>query len=150
MSETSTEMAEFGAPRLLGRRMLNREQALEAWVVLLSLGAAGFCAALVGAGFRVSQPAALCLLAALALAAEHEGIRITPNVEVTIASLVCVFAAVVLGPVSGAVVALVGLLRDLPRRDADRPILRWATWTSIRVIATSGAGLAALAVGLGH
>ncbi|HEX5247419.1 MAG TPA: HD-GYP domain-containing protein [Gaiellaceae bacterium] len=101
------------------------------------------------AGYRVEHPAIVLLLAALALGAEHEGINLTPNVEVTIASLVCVFAAVVLGPLSGAVIAAVGLLRDLPRRDADRPILRWATWTSVRVIATATAGLAAAALGSG-
>jgi putative nucleotidyltransferase with HDIG domain len=86
------------------------------------------------------------VLAALALLAEHESINLTPNVEVTIASLVCIFAAVVLGPISGALVAAVGLLRDLPRRDTARPVLRWATWTSIRVLATVLAGLTAAAV----
>lgn len=128
------------------RTWWNREQALEAWVGLLVLGAAGLCLGLVGAGYRVEHPVAVAALAAIALAAEHEGISLTPNVEVTIASLVCIFAAVVLGPVSGAVVAVVGLLRDLPRRDTDRPVLRWATWTSIRVLATVTAGLAAAAV----
>jgi len=57
-----------------------------------------------------------------------------------------VFAAVVLGPLSGAVVGVVGLLRDLPRRDTERPILRWCTWTSIRVLATTFAGLSAAAI----
>jgi len=40
----------------------------------------------------------------------------------------------------------VGLLVDLPRRDVAQPILRWATWTSIRFMATAAAGLAAAAV----
>jgi putative nucleotidyltransferase with HDIG domain len=83
------------------------------------------------------------VLAALALAADYGSIRLSPLHEVTIASLVCVFAAVVLGPLSGAVVATAGLLRDLPRRDTAQPILRWATWTSKRVIAVVAAGLIA-------
>jgi putative nucleotidyltransferase with HDIG domain len=131
------------------RAWWTRERALEAWVVTLTLGAASLCVGLLAAGYRVEHPTIVLVLAALALGAEHESINLTPNVEVTIASLVCVFAAVVLGPISGAVIAAVGLLRDLPRRDADRPILRWATWTSVRVIATISAGLTAAVVGAG-
>jgi putative nucleotidyltransferase with HDIG domain len=113
---------------------------------MLVIGAVGLSIGLLSAGYRVHQPAAVAVLALLALGADHESIRLSPSVEVTIASLVCVFAAVVLGPVSGMVVAAVGLLRDLPRRDTDRPVLRWATWTSKRVIATGAAGITAAAV----
>lgn len=123
-----------------------RDRALEAWVGLLVVGAAGLCVGLVGLGYGIKQPIAVAVLSVLALAAEHEGIKLTPNLEVTIASFACIFAAVELGPLSGAVVATVGLLRDLPRRDTERPLLRWGTWTSIRVIATVAAGLAAAAV----
>ena len=124
----------------------SRERALEAWVFGLVLSAAGLCGGLVAAGYRLERPGIVAILAVLALVAEHESIQLTPTVEVTIASLVCVFAAVVLGPLSGAVVAAVGLLRDLPRTDTERPVLRWGTWTSIRVLATVAAGLAARAV----
>src|SRR5438477_795584 len=123
-----------------------RERALEAWVATLAFGAIAFSLSLLAGGYRVHQPAAVALLALLALVADHESIRLSPTVEVTVASLVCVFAAVVLGPLSGMVVAAVGLLRDLPRRDTARPMLRWATWTSKRVIATGAAGLTAAAV----
>jgi putative nucleotidyltransferase with HDIG domain len=109
--------------------------------------AAALCVALVADGYRLEQPGTVAILAVLGLAAEHESIQLTPAIEVTIASLVCVFAAVVLGPLSGAVVAAVALLRDLPRRDTERPVLRWGTWTAIRVLATVAAGLAASAVG---
>lgn len=110
------------------------------------MGAAGFCVALVAGGYGVNHPVPVAVLAALAIAAEHESIRLTPHVEVTIASLLCVFAAVVLGPLSGAVVGAAGLLVDLPRRDVAQPVLRWITWTSVRVIATAAAGLTAAAV----
>lgn len=125
---------------------ITREQALEVWVATLVAAAVGLCAGLASLGYRVERPEIVAALAALTLIAVHERVRLTPTIEVTIASLVCVFAAIVLGPLSGAVVAVIGLLRDLPRRDTPRPILRWATWTSIRVLATVGAGLAALAV----
>ncbi|HEY2543877.1 MAG TPA: ECF transporter S component, partial [Gaiellaceae bacterium] len=122
---------------------MSRERALELWVLSLTLSAAGLCLGLVLAGYRIHQPAAVAVLAALAFAADYGSIRLTPNLEVTVASLVCVFAAVVLGPLSGAAVAAAGLLRDLPRRDTEQPILRWATWTSKRVLATASAGLTA-------
>jgi putative nucleotidyltransferase with HDIG domain len=88
----------------------------------------------------------VALLAILAIAAERESIRLKTGVEVSVASLPLIFAAVVFGPLAGAVVAAVGLLADLPRRDVSQPTLRWATWTSIRVIVASAAGLAAGAV----
>lgn len=128
----------------------SREQALEAWVFGLVVAAAALCGGLVAAGYRLERPWTVAILAVLALVAEHESIQLTPTVEVTIASLVCVFAAVILGPLSGAVVAAVGLLRDLPRTDTERPLLRWGTWTSIRVLATVAAGLAASAVDPGR
>ena len=132
----------------MGRKSVSftRDRLLEAWVVGLTLSAAALCGGLLAAGYRIHHPAAVAVLAALALAADYGSIRISPLVEASIASLVCVFAAVVLGPLAGAVVATAGLLRDLPRRDTEQPILRWATWTSKRVLATVGAGLTAAAI----
>lgn len=143
MSETSRE---FGGFFGINRLHLGRERLLEVWVLALSLSAVGLCMGLVASGYRIQQPSALVVLAALALAADYGSIRLSPLHEVTVASLVCVFAAVVLGPLSGAVVAIAGNLRDLPRRDTERPILRWATWTSKRVLGTVAAGLTAVAV----
>lgn len=127
-----------------------RRSYLNLWVAALALGASGLCAGLVALGYTVHHFVPVIVLAVLAVAAERESIRLSPNVEVTIASLLCVFAAVVLGPLSGALVGAAGLLVDLPRRDVAQPVLRWATWTSIRVIATASAGLAAAAVTHSH
>jgi putative nucleotidyltransferase with HDIG domain len=143
MSETSREFGAFLRPSWPS---MARERLLELWVLALTLSAAGLCVGLVLTGYRIHHPAAVAVLAALALAAEYGTIRLSPSVELTIASLVCVFAAVVLGPLSGAVVAAAGLLRDLPRRDTEQPILRWASWTSKAVLATVGAGLTASVV----
>jgi putative nucleotidyltransferase with HDIG domain len=123
-----------------------RESLLSLWVLALVLGAAGTCAALVGSGARVDRPLPLVILIGLAVVAEQQSITLTANLEVSIASLVCIFAAVVLGPLSGGLVGVAGMLAHLPRRDADQPILRWATWTSIRFIATALAGVTALAI----
>ena len=148
--ELSSGILKPARVRLTARLFVGRERLLELWVGALAAGALGFCVALVANGYRLEKPGIVAVLAAVGLIAEHESIQLTPSIEVTIASLVCVFAAVVLGPLSGAVVAAVGLLRDLPRRDTERPVLRWGTWTSIRVLATVAAGLAASALESGR
>lgn len=125
---------------------LRRDVLLSAWVALLGAGAAGMFVGLLAAGYRLGHPIALAVLALLAVGAERQSIRLSPSAEASIGPLVCVFAAVVLGPLAGVVVGAVGLLADLPRRDADHPILRWLNWTAIRVIVIGAAGLSAAAV----
>lgn len=128
------------------RLAIRRESLLLAWVGLLSWAAAAMCAGLFLAGYRIGHPLATGLLAVLAIAAEREAIRLTPTVEVSVASSLCVFAAVVFGPLSAVIVAGCGLLADLPRRDTAQPILRWTTWTAIKMIVAGAVGLAAVAV----
>lgn len=101
------------------------------------------CGALILVGYRVDKPLPLALLIGLGLIAEQQSISLSPGVEVSIASLVSIFAAVVFGPLSAAAVGVAGMLTHLARRDVDSPILRWATWTSIRFLATVSAGLSA-------
>src|SRR5262245_7898932 len=97
-------------------------------------------------GSGLEDPIAVAILAVLAVLAERESIRLGPQTEVSVGSLVYVFAAVVFGPTAAIVVGAAGLLVDLPRRDVAQPVLRWATWTAIRVITAGAAGLAAIAV----
>jgi len=105
------------------------------------------CVGLLAAGYRIDQPIPVVVLALLAMGAERQSISLTASAEVSIASLVYVFAAVVLGPLVGAVVGASGvLLANLPRRDDPQPVLRWGTWTSITFIVAASAGLAATAV----
>jgi putative nucleotidyltransferase with HDIG domain len=104
------------------------------------------CLGLLAAGYRVDQPIPVLVLAVLAIGAERQTVAITAGAEVSISNLIYVFAAVVLGPLSGALVAAAALLADLPRRDTPQPILRWGAWTSISFIATAAAGLTAAAV----
>jgi putative nucleotidyltransferase with HDIG domain len=134
---------------LFATNLLNlhdRALALRLWVGSLTFAAAVMCLGLLAGGYGVHDPLVVAVLAALAVAAERESIRLTPQVEVSVASLVCVFAAVVFGPVAAVIVGAAGLLADLPRRDVAQPVLRWATWTAIRVITAGAAGLAAVAV----
>lgn len=125
---------------------ISRESLFLAWVAALVAMASGVTVALVATGFGISRPIATALLAAVALAAERESIRLSPTLEVSAASLVYIFAAVVCGPVSAVIVGGVGLLADLPRRDGERPFLRWLTWTANRVVTSAAVGLGAGAV----
>ncbi|HUZ82568.1 MAG TPA: HD domain-containing phosphohydrolase [Gaiellaceae bacterium] len=130
-----------------------RDAALRSWVAGLAVVAVSFCGLLAIFGYRVSNPIALIVLAILAVGAEHESIPITPGIEVSVASILCVFAAVVFGPLPAIIVGVAGLLADLPRRDVAQPVLRWVNWTSVRILAAGGAGLTAVAVlsgGEGH
>jgi putative nucleotidyltransferase with HDIG domain len=124
----------------------DRERLLLLWVAVLVAAAAAMCGGLVAAGFRLHHALPVAILALLAIAAEHEGIRLTPAVEVSVASLLGIFAVVALGPLPAVVVGAAGLLADLPRRDDARPVLRWLTWTAIRVIVVGAAGIAAVFV----
>ena len=74
-------------------------------------------AALVAGGQRLRDPIAVGVLAVVAVGAERGSIELDPELEVSISSLVYVFAAVVFGPLAGVAVAAAGLLIDLPRRD---------------------------------
>lgn len=128
------------------RLIFNAQSALYTWVALLVAGAAAMVTGLVEAGYGIGQPIAVGVLVVVAIAAEHESIELSPTAEVSVVSLVYVFAAVVFGPLAGVIVGAAGLLADLPRRDVAQPTLRWITWTSIRVIVAGAAGLAAVAV----
>jgi hypothetical protein len=119
--------------------IFNAQSALIAWMAVLALGASAMIVGLLGAGFGVGQPIAVAVLAVVAIAAERQSIGLSSTVEVSVASLLYVFAAVVFGPLAGVIVGASGLLADLPRRDVEQPILRWATWTSIRIVVAGAA-----------
>src|SRR5207253_10308533 len=104
------------------------------WVIFLCLGASALIVGLVLAGVGLGNPAAVLPLAALALIAERQSIRLNSRTEVSISSLVFVFAAVVFGPLAGILVGGAGLLVDPRRRDDDVLSSRWRTWTASRVI----------------
>ncbi len=104
------------------------------------------CLGLVLAGYRLDHPVAIVVLVGVALAAERECVRLSPALEVSVGSLVFIFAAVVCGPLAAVVVGAAGLLADLPRRDGDLPGLRWLNWTGIRVISAGLVGLTVVGV----
>jgi putative nucleotidyltransferase with HDIG domain len=136
-------MVNFFQQISIGRR---REVVLLAWVGCLLCAAAAFVAALILSGYGLGHPLAVLAVALLAIAAEREGIQIGPGVEVSVASILYIFAAVAFGPLPAIAVGGIGMLAVLPRRDGTQPFLRWITWTSIQVLAVGAAALTALAV----
>jgi uncharacterized domain HDIG len=118
---------------------------------MLAAGAAALAFALFMRGYSVGSVYALVPLILVALLAERQSIRLTPSgpegegIEVSVSSLVFIFAAVVFGPLAGMVVGAAGLLGDF-----RRPYARWVIWTSARALTAGAAGLAAVAVGATH
>ena len=105
---------------------------------VLSAFALSLAASLLVAGIRVDGPPwQLAILAAVALVAERQPVRITPNYEITFAVLPMLFAAVVYGPVDAMVVGGLSLLADF-----RPPHLRWLIWTATRTLAGGLAGIA--------
>lgn len=115
--------------------------------VLIALSSA-LAVAFVWEGQGLGNTYAVAALVALALVAERQSIRLTPKgpegegIEVSVSSLVFIFAAVVFGPLSAMLVGTAGLLVDF-----RRPYKRWLIWTGGRGIVAGVAGLAALTVG---
>jgi len=94
------------------------------------------------AGLRLEGPLwQLAILAAVALVAERQPVRIAANTEITVAVLPMLFAAVVYGPIDAIAVGTLGLLADF-----RSPHIRWLIWTAMRTIGGGLAGLAVLAL----
>lgn len=94
------------------------------------------------AGLRLEGPLwQLAILAAVALVAERQPVRITPNTEISFAVLPMLFAAVVYGPLDAMAVGALGLLVDF-----RPPHVRWLIWTAMRTLAGGLAGLVVIAL----
>src|SRR5437868_6350528 len=92
---------------------IGRETLLSCWVGLLVSGAAILVVGIVLSGYGLSHPLGVAAVAALAIAAEREGIQIGPGVEVSVASILYIFAAVAFGPLPAIVIGGVGMLAVL-------------------------------------
>src|ERR1700694_5219678 len=75
--------------------------------------ALGMAAAFVFAGYGLGTPAAVAAIAVAALIAERGGIRLTPTIEASTASLPFIFAGAVFGPLSAMLVGA----KDCTRKD---------------------------------
>ena len=106
--------------------------------------------ALIAAGHGIEAPIVAVALAVTAAIAERSSVHLTRGTEVSISVLPTLFAAVLLGPLAAAAVGAASMLGDpelVSRGDPDRaPRLKWASYTSTRLLGGAGMGLAAQAV----
>jgi putative nucleotidyltransferase with HDIG domain len=117
-------------------------QVLVLYALSLAALACTFVAVLLAAGVRLEGPVwQLAILAAVAVVAERQPVRITPNTEITVSVLPMLFAAVVYGPLDAIVVGAVGLVADL-----RAPYVRWLIWTATRALAGGLAGVMIIAL----
>lgn len=120
--------------------------------VYVALLIAGSCTALISLVWLGSDTGDLWTVAALAIVAplaERGTVKLGKTTEASISLLPTLFAAVVFGPLPAALVGGASMLGDpeLFRKPAPgrSPHLKWATYTSTRVIAGAAMGLAAQA-----
>ena len=86
----------------------------------------------------------LAVLGLVALVAERQSVRISPNMETSVSVLPILFAAVVYGPLMAIGVAACALLGEF-----GRPHTRWVLWTAIRALSAGCAGLVAMSLLVG-
>jgi putative nucleotidyltransferase with HDIG domain len=89
----------------------------------------------------VGNPWAIMALAASAVIAERQSVRLSSRAEISVSALPIVLAAVIYGPFAAICVSATSLLPSF-----GTPYARWVTWTSARSLAAGAAGLAASAL----
>jgi putative nucleotidyltransferase with HDIG domain len=117
------------------------------YVAVLSTAAVVCAVALLLAGYDLGETWAVLALAAVNAIAERSGVWVTRTTQMSIALLPTLFAAVLFGPLAGAVVNAASMLGDpelfAPSDPERAPRLKWATYTSTRFITGAVAGLVA-------
>jgi putative nucleotidyltransferase with HDIG domain len=125
-----------------------------AYVTTLAFVALATAAALVATGYILEAPLTVLALAAAAAVAERINVRfavdqsgLARTEEQSIHLLPTLFAAVLFGPLSAAVVGAASMLGDpelVSHGDRERaPRLKWATYTSTRLMCGAAMGFAA-------
>ena len=111
------------------------------YAAILATFAVGLTASLaMTVGFLPEDRSAWPLLgfALLAVIAERQSVRLTENIELSVAFLPLLFVAVVFGPLAAALIGAATVLTDF-----GRPFTRWVIWTANRTVIGGLAGLAA-------
>lgn len=99
----------------------------------------GLASLFIAAGSSIEAPLWMVVaLAAVALAAEKQSVRVGSHTEVSVSGLPILFAAVIAGPLAGMVVGAAALLGEW-----GRPYTRWVVWTASRSLTGGLAGVAA-------
>ncbi len=118
--------------------------AIRLYATTLAFGAVGTVVGLLIAGESLRSPLVVLALCAVAAAAEKGSIRLTANTEQSISLLPTLFAAVLFGPLAGAVVGAASNLGDLRNPNPDSPYLKWVVYTSTRTMSGALAGVVAI------
>src|SRR2546421_5691576 len=126
---------------------ISRQVAVQLYALGLVVAATAMVAGFVLADVGFGSPYPVAALCLLAIFAETHSVRLTPQYEVSVASLTFIFAAVLFGPLAAVVVGAIGLLPDLLRRDDPQWYLRWVVWTSSRALVAARAGTGGLRLG---
>lgn len=126
-------------------RLRSRLGPLEAYLLALTVLAAGLFLGLLASGLRFGTPWVVATLAIGAAAADRGTVRLSKTTEVSVALLPGLFAAVVFGPLAAMVVAAASMLTYLrPESQTERPYLKWSVYTLSRSVTGGFAGLAAM------
>ncbi len=83
----------------------------------------------------------IAILASLCIYAESQPVRLSSTTELSVSFLPFVFAAVIFGPLAAMAVGALGLVGEF-----KPPYLRWATWTTTRVLVGGLTGGVALMI----
>jgi len=128
----------------------NRRAQTVLYVGALASTAAGIGFLLIARGDGLSDPWTIAVLALTNALAERSGVQVASRIEMSIALLPTLFAAVLFGPLAAGVVNASSMLGDPdlfgPRDRTQAPRLKWVTYTSTRFITGAVAGAVAMAV----
>src|SRR5438034_6048515 len=120
----------------------SRGVALVAWAAVLVAGGAAMASALLAEGFGITDWTPTLALAFVALVAERQSVRLSPNLEISVSFLPFILAAALLGPIAAMCVGAISLFTQF-----GTPHIRWVVWTSTRALVCGAAGIAAWAAG---
>ena len=110
----------------------------------LALGASTTICILLAMGESLRAPLVVLALCVVAAAAEKGSIRLRSDTEQSISLLPTLFAAVLFGPLAGALVGAASNVGDLRGDRAESPRLKWLVYTSTRTMAGGLAGVVAV------
>lgn len=127
-------------------REFRGDAALHSYAIGVSVAASCLIFGLAMAGVSAGSPLPLLALCVIGVVAETQTLRLTPTLEVTVSSMVYVFAAVLFGPLAAAIVVACGFLLVFRERGIEQRFLRRLTWTGSQVLIAASAGAVALGV----
>jgi hypothetical protein len=122
----------------------SHSNAVSFYAATLASGAIATISVLLAMGESLRAPLVVIALCVVAAAAEKGSIRLTSNTEQSISLLPTLFAAVLFGPLAGAVVGAASNIGDLRNQHPDSPYLKWLVYTSTRTMAGGLAGVVAV------